>query len=251
MTGSMIELHPLKGFPRVSAGDDIAQLILSTIQEDDIQLVEGDILVITHSIISVAEGSVYNLEDLVISEKAKQIARKIDTNPKRVEVALRESTSIIKDHPILITITRSGIITDFSGVDESNTPEGSLIILPKNPDKSAQRINQVVSDQLGFNVPIVITDTQGRPWRKGAVNLAIGVAGMSPFVVNRGKEDLYERELKGSLVCLADQIAAASELVMGQADEGIPVIILRGVNFKEKSGSASDILRHDSENLFI
>jgi coenzyme F420-0:L-glutamate ligase/coenzyme F420-1:gamma-L-glutamate ligase len=250
MTGSMIELLPLRGFPRVNLGDDIAQLILSTIQGNDIQIDEGDILVVTHSIISVAEGNIYNLEDLEISEKAKQIAEKIKQNPERVEVALRESVSIIKDEPILITKIRLGIITDFSGVDESNAPPGSLVVLPKDPDASARKINHVVFEHHGFNIPVIITDTQGRPWRKGAVNLAIGVAGMSPFVHNKGKEDLYERELKGSLVCLADQVAAAAELVMGQAGEGIPLVVVRGIKFETGDGSAIDILREESEDLF-
>ncbi|MFW9769626.1 MAG: coenzyme F420-0:L-glutamate ligase [Candidatus Thorarchaeota archaeon] len=250
MTGQTIELIPIKRFPTVSVGDDIAQLTLSSIHENDVHLIEGDILVITHSIISVAEGSLYELASLEISEKARQISKKAGEDPKRVEAALRESVSIIKDKPILITKTKHRIITDFSGVDESNAPLDTILALPNDPDSSAHKIHEAISEQLGFNVPVIVTDTQGRPWRKGAVNLAIGVAGMSPFVVNKGKEDLYERELKGSLVCLADQIAAAAELVMGQANEGIPVVLVRGIEFKAGDGKASDILRKESEDLF-
>ena len=251
MTGTTIELIPLKRFPSVSVGDDVTQLILASIQENEFQIIEGDILVVTHSIISVAEGSVYRLDNLEISERARQIAEKTRGDPGRVEIALRESSSIIKEEPTLITKTRHGIFTDFSGVDESNAPLGSIVVLPKDPDKSAHTIHQVVSQRQGFNVPVIITDTQGRPWRKGAVNIAIGVAGMSAFVHNRGKEDLYERELKGSLVCIADQVAAATELVMGQADEGIPVVIVRGIAYETGDGGASEILRDGSEDLFL
>jgi coenzyme F420-0:L-glutamate ligase/coenzyme F420-1:gamma-L-glutamate ligase len=251
MTGQTIELIPLKRFPNVCVGDNIAQLIMSAIQENGIKLAGGDILVITHSIVSVAEGSYYEIEGLEISERAKQIAESIDEDPKRVEAALRESVSVIREEPILITKTKHGIVTDFSGVDESNAPDGSLVVLPRDPDHTAVTINQAVSNLQGFNVPVIITDTQGRPWRKGAVNLAIGVAGMSPFIHNRGREDLYERELRGSLVCLADQLAAATELVMGQADEGVPVVIVRGVEYETGEGSASEILREESQDLFL
>ena len=250
MTSPTIELIPVTGIPVVRVGDDIAQLTLSALKENEIRMVEGDILVITHSIISIVEGRYHTLEDVEVSERAELIAEKTGDDPRRVEVALRESTTIIREDPVLITRTTQGIITDYSGVDESNAPEGSLIVLPKDPDKSAQRIHQSLSEQLSFNVPVIITDTLGRPWRKGAVNHAIGVAGMSPFVVNRGKEDLYERELRGSLVCLADQVAAATELVMGQADEGVPVVIVRGIKYESGEGSASEILRDSSDDLF-
>ncbi|MFX1605451.1 MAG: coenzyme F420-0:L-glutamate ligase, partial [Promethearchaeota archaeon] len=178
------------------------------------------------------------------------IAERIKHSPERVEVALREAIEVLIEEPVLITKTKQGIITDFSGVDESNAPPGSLIALPDNPDESARRINNVISRSAGFNIPVIITDTHGRPWRRGAVNKAIGVAGMSPFVRNAGKEDIYGYELKGSLVCLVDQLASATELIMGQADEGVPVVILRGVAFEDEDGSASMIIRSASENLF-
>jgi coenzyme F420-0:L-glutamate ligase/coenzyme F420-1:gamma-L-glutamate ligase len=250
MRSATIELIPLKSFPVVNIGDDIAKLILTSIQENKILLSEGDIIVVTHSIISVSEGSFYKIVDLEVSDRARQIAKKIDDDPRRVEAALRESELIIREEPVFITKTRHGIVTDFSGIDESNAPPDSFLFLPEDPDKSARTIHQVVAKKTGFNIPVIITDTQGRPWRRGAVNIAIGLAGMSPFVVNRGKQDLYERELRGSLVCVADQVAAATELIMGQAGEGIPVVIVRGIEYEVNDGRASEILRGDSEDLF-
>ena len=245
-----IELIPLHGIPLVKRGDDVCSLLMDAIERSGIELEAGDIVVVTHSMISIAEGSLYFSSEIEISPRATLIAEQTGHSPSSVEAALREADEVIRDHPILITRTKQGIITDFSGVDESNAPLDSIIALPKDPDISAKRIQEEISSRYGFNIPIIVTDTQGRPWRKGAVNLAIGLAGMSPFVENVGKRDLHGRELRSSLVCLADQLAAASELVMGQSNEGIPAIIIRGVAFDEGKGSAADILRKQSENLF-
>lgn len=235
----MIELIPVHGFPIVKPGENLPGLIIRIFGNHSVELQLGDIVVVTHSIVSVAEGKVYrkqksNLED----------------SDEREEIALEEAREIIREAPVLITRTKHGFITDYSGIDESNAPENMFVGLPDNPDTSAGRICVALSDKMGFRVPVIITDTQGRPWRKGAVNLAIGVAGMSPFVINKGKDDLYDRELKGSLVCLADQVAAAAELVMGQADEGIPVVVVRGMKYDSGNGAATDILRNERENLF-
>ncbi len=250
MNRKQITLIPLKDFPIVQTGDNIPDLILSALGKSDEKIIPGDVIVITHSIISVAEWKQYRLKDIRVSDKAVEIAEKIEHSKERVEAALLEASEILREEPILITKTKQGFITDFSGIDESNAPPGTLIALPENPDESAQSISDSLSTSVGFTVPVIITDTQGRPWRKGAVNLAIGVAGMSSFIHNVGKKDLYGYELRGSLVCLADEIASSAELIMGQANEGIPVVIVRGVNFERADGSASEILRADEENLF-
>ena len=250
MNNKRIALIPLRDFPIVKTGDDITDLILSTNRKNGIDLIQGDIIVVTHSIVSIAEGKLYHLEEVEVSQRAKEIAGKIGHAPERVEFALREAVEVLREEPVLITKTKQGIITDFSGVDESNAPQDTLVALPEDSDHSAKRIYDSLYKSLGFNVPVIITDTQGRPWRRGAVNLAIGVAGMSPFIHNKGREDLYGHELRGSLVCLTDQVAGSAELVMGQTDEGVPVVIVRGVDFEQEEGSAAQIIRSDSENLF-
>ncbi len=251
MMSKRIDLIPLEGFPIVQVGDDIPNLVVSTIHRNGISLEKGDIIVVTHSIVSIAEGKVYRLDDVNVSDKAKEIAERTGHFSKRVEIALREAEKILREEPVLITATKHGIITDFSGVDESNAPLDTLIAIPNDPDKSAKSISEALSLEVGYNIPVIITDTQGRPWRKGAVNLAIGIAGMSPFQKNEGRRDLYGYQLKGSLVCLADEIAAAAELTMGQADEGVPVVIVRGIVVDQYDGSASQVIRPDSENRFI
>jgi coenzyme F420-0:L-glutamate ligase/coenzyme F420-1:gamma-L-glutamate ligase len=250
MSKKEVQLIPIEGFPMVQSGDEISSLIQKALAKNHITLVEGDVIVVTHSIVSIAEGSLYQLDEVEVSERAKALAEGSGHAPEVVEVALTEASEILREESVLITKTRHGVITDYSGVDESNAPLGKLIALPENPDDSAKKIHDSLSESNGFNVPVIVTDTQGRPWRKGAVNLAIGIAGMSPFTSNAGKEDIFGHKLRGSLVCLADQIAAAAELVMGQADEGIPIVVVRGINFMEDDGNAFQIIRSNSESLF-
>ncbi len=246
-----IEIIPIYGFPIVKRGDDICELLRSTLKESSIDLIQGDILVVSHTIVSVVEGSVHNLSEITPSEKARQIASEGDYSEYRVEIALREATDIIREEPVLITRTKQGMITDFSGVDESNAPMGTLVALPKDPDTSATIIHENISHSASFKIPVIITDTQGRPWRKGAINLAIGIAGMSPFISDKGKLDIHGNPLLLSLVCVADEIAASAELVIGQADEKVPIAIVRGTNIETRIGTVSEILRTESEDLFL
>lgn len=246
-----IEIIPIYGFPIVESDDDICELLRSTLNKTSIDFIQGDILVVSHTIVSVAERSVYNLSEITPSEKARKIASEGDYSEFRVEIALREASEIIVEQPVLVTRTNQGMITDFSGVDESNAPIGTIVALPKNADASASIIHENISQSSGFNIPVIITDTQGRPWRKGAINLAIGVAGMSPFITNKGKLDIHGNPLRSSLVCVADEIAACAELVMGQADEKVPIAIIRGVDIETHAGTANEILRTESENLFL
>jgi len=245
-----IEIIPVEGLPIFQKGDDISKILLEKFIEQKTPLAKGDLLVISHSIISVIEGCVYHESEVTPSEKAKKIASRGDISDIKTEVALQEAVEVIRDEPVLVTRTRQGIITDYSGVDESNAPIGFLIALPRNPDKSALEIHEKISESLEFKVPVIITDTQGRPWRRGAVNLAIGLAGFSPFTINEEAIDIHGKPLRSSLVCIADEIAASSELLMGQANEKIPVVIVRGLHLPSKAGTAKEINREDSENLF-
>ncbi len=251
MRAQRLEIIPLRGMPLVKELDDLSELILTTLQADTQEPKPGDILIVSHTIVSVAEGRVFKIEEMDISDKARMLAEKMGQEPEKVELALREAAEIIRESSVLVTQTRQGIITDYSGVDSSNAPTGRFIALPEHPDDSASKLHVKLSKVFGFHLPVIICDTQGRPWRKGATNLAIGVAGMSPFTDNRNRKDLYGRELRSSLVCLADELASAAELVMGQANEGIPVALIRGIEYKQKDGSVADILRSRDENLFL
>ena len=250
MQGKEIQVIPIVGYPMVKEGDNLSELLLSTMKKLNLEFQTGDVVIVSHSIVSVAEGSMYTLSEVTPTEKARQIASGKDHSEEIIEIALQESSEIIREEPVLITKTHQGFITDYSGVDESNAPDGKAIVLPRDPDASARRVHEIISKEVGFSIPIIITDTQGRPWKRGAVNLAIGVAGMSPFVVNKGKSDIYGKELRSSLVCVADEIAASAELVMGQADEKVPIAIVRGVDIDETLGTAKEILREETEDLF-
>ncbi|MGY5862690.1 MAG: coenzyme F420-0:L-glutamate ligase [Candidatus Thorarchaeota archaeon] len=251
MRAQRLEIIPISGMPLVKELDDLSEPILATLQKDAQAPKPGDILIVSHSVVSIAEGRAFKIEATGISDRAKTIAEKTGQDPEKVELALREAVEIIRESPVLITQTRQGIITDYSGVDGSNAPSGRFVALPEDPDDSAKKLHVKISKALGFHLPVIICDTQGRPWRKGATNLAIGVAGMSPFTDNKGRKDLYGRELQSSLVCLADELASAAELVMGQADEGIPVVMIRGIEYQQTNGSAASILRSRDKNLFL
>ena len=251
MRAQRLEIIPIMGMPLVKEQDDLSELILRVLRTSTQDPKPGDILVVSHSIVSVAEGRVFEIEARDVSDRAKTIAAKTGQKPEKVELALREATTVIREFPVLITQMRQGIITDYSGVDSSNAPSGRIIALPEDPDISASEFHIKLSKAFGFHLPVIICDTHGRPWRKGAANLAIGVAGMSPFTNNKGRKDLYGRELRSSLVCLADELASAAELVMGQADEEIPVVLIRGIGYEQRNGSAADIIRSRDTNLFL
>jgi coenzyme F420-0:L-glutamate ligase/coenzyme F420-1:gamma-L-glutamate ligase len=245
-----IEVIPLSGLPIIEQSINLSKIILDGLQRECTALKKGDIIVIAHTVVSIAERMVVQSKDVMITEEAERIAQSTEQKPQKVQVALNEASEVLTSDKVLITRTRHGIITDMSGVDESNAPPGCYVTLPRNPDASADQISEILSGELGFRIPVIIADTQGRPWRRGAVNLAIGVAAMSPFTENAGKRDLYGRQLQSSQVCLADELAAAAELVMGQANEGIPVAIIRGISLKDENGSATQIIRDKDKDLF-
>ncbi|NWF96029.1 MAG: coenzyme F420-0:L-glutamate ligase [Candidatus Thorarchaeota archaeon] len=238
------------GFPHITRGQDLGSAICDTIRSNRVELMDGDVLVVTHKVVSIAEDAVREEGQVQVSERAKKIAACNGMDPVKVEVALRDSVEVLRETPVLITRIRSGLITDYSGVDRSNAPPGCLVLLPTDPDQSARRIQERLKQEFNRDVAVIVSDTQGRPWRRGAVNLAIGVSGMSPFTVNAGRTDLYGRTLKSSLVCIADELSSAAELLTGQADEGIPVVLIRGVRVAKGETGASGIIRPMSENLF-
>ena len=245
-----IEIIGVSGLPLIEPGDKLTDMILEVVERNQQTITKGDIVVVAHTVVSIAEGKIVQSANVIVSPKAEKTALLTGQKPQKIQTALNEASDIIREDPVLITRTKHGIITDMSGIDESNAPLGHYVLLPENPDRSANQISATLTERLGFEVPVLIADTQGRPWRRGAVNIAIGLSGMSPFTENEGVRDLYGRELRSSLVCIADELAAAAELVMGQANEGIPVAIIRGIRWVDSTKTAKDILRVDSENLF-
>ena len=250
MTTKTLKAIGFNSIPIIKPGDNLARIILEAIRECEFNLKDGDILVIASKVVSKAEGRLRSISEIKISERAKEIAKRNGFDPVHVELALQEASEVVNDDGVLITSSHLGFICNFSGVDKSNAPKDKYVLLPKNPDQSAETIRQILMKETNRTLAVIIADTQGRPWRKGAVNVAIGCAGINAFKHNKGKSDLYGRILKRSSVCHIDELASFAEPLMGQAGERIPVVIIRGYEFSEGSEKARNIIRSKEENMF-
>jgi len=249
-----IQVIGVKGLPIVKEGDSIAKLICVAAEKQGTPIQDGDIIVITHVFASRAEGAVVNLDTVVPSEFAKSWAQKFNKDPALVEVVLRESKRIIRmDDGKLITETKHGFICANAGVDQSNVlGKHNVALLPKKPDNSARKIRREIRQLNGKDVAVIISDTHGRPLREGEINIAMGVAGISPIRDRRGETDLFGYVLRVKRTAVADELSSAAELVIGQANEGIPVAIIRGYPYlKSEKGKATELIRQKSEDLFI
>ena len=245
----MIILFPLINFPLINPGDDLPKIITEELKRTE--LLEDDIIVIAHTIVSKAENKVYNLHEIQPSPLAQHIGEIQNKDPRKIEIILRESNEIIRmDSRVLITATKHGFVCANSGVDKSNTPGDTIISLPDDPDFSARQIRKKIFEELGTNVAVIISDTFGRPLRIGTVNFTIGAAGINPIEDIRGQHDLFGYELKSTMIARADEVAAAAGIVMGQANEGTPVIIVRGVKYSSDEASAKDLIRNQETDVF-
>jgi len=245
-----IRIIPLGGIPEVRAGDDLSALLLAAAAGDRRSLLPGDILVVTQKIVSKAEGRVVALTAVTPSSQASEMAQTVGKDARVVELILRESKRVVRLAPgVLITETKHGFVCANSGVDASNIDLGSVCLLPEDPDGSAQMLRNRIQDALGIEVPVVISDTFGRAWREGQTNVAIGIAGMSPFIDYVGRRDTFGRELQVSTLAVADELASAAELAMGKLDR-VPAVIVRGFPFTPGSGSAREMVRPAERDLF-
>jgi coenzyme F420-0:L-glutamate ligase/coenzyme F420-1:gamma-L-glutamate ligase len=245
----------LENFPLIRPGDDIAKIIVETAGRNCLQIEDGDIIVIAQKIFSKAENRIVRLKNMVPSRKAEQIARKTGKSPKFAELVLRETKRIVKASPeTLLVEDKRNLICINAGIDKSNVKgRGNFTLLPEKPDVSAQKCRSEIKKLTGKNVAVVICDTYSRPFRRGQVNFAIGMAGIRLFKDYRGKEDLFGQILKVKNVAIVDEIAAAAELLMGQAKEATPVVIFKGlgnaVEFSEKC-SIDELRISREEDLF-
>jgi len=248
-----VEIIAVENLPLIKEGDDLAELICNKAEKQNTPIQEKDVLVITHVAVSKAEGNVVNLDDIVPSERAKEVARETDKDPALVEVILRETKEIVRmRRNSLITETKNGIVCANAGVDRSNVEgERNIVLLPKDPNVSALKIRQRIRKLTGCNVAVIVSDTHGRPFRMGEINVAIGVAGIKPINDRRGERDLFGYVLRIKQTAVADELASAAELVIGQADEGIPVAIIRGYRYQEtESTSTNELTRPKEKDLF-
>jgi coenzyme F420-0:L-glutamate ligase/coenzyme F420-1:gamma-L-glutamate ligase len=250
---NIIQIIGVEGLPIVKAGDDLAGLICDAAKKHGTPIQNGDVIVVTHVIVSRAEGNTVNLDTITPSAFAKGIAEQYGKDPALVEIVLRESKSIVRmDRGILITESKHGFVCANSGVDKSNVPGDKVVaLLPKDPDASAAKIRDDIRRLTGCDVAVIISDTHGRPLREGEINVAIGIAGLKPIRDRRGEKDLFGYILRVKQTAIADELASAAELVIGQADEGIPAAIIRGYKYpKSEDAKATELIMPKEKDLF-
>ncbi len=239
------------GIPEVSHGDDLGNLILGTLRQQGIDLGSGDVVVIKQKIVSKAEGRVVPLCEVCPSEMAVQIASEHGKDPRHVEMVLRESHRIVKmDMGIIISETKHGIVCANAGVDASNVGmEEAVCLLPEDPDDSAARIRSMLERETGSQIAVIISDSIGRPWRNGIVDMAIGVSGLEPLRDYVGQKDSDGFDLKVTVVAIADELASAAELVTGKL-ERVPVAIIKGYGFSPSESGAGSLIMERDRDLF-
>lgn len=245
-----MRIIPFKEMPLIDEGDNIEELILQSAEEQEVKIEDKDVIVIAQTIVSKAEGEVLNLGDIEPSKEAIEISKKINQNPKIVEIILEETNEKIKIGESLIVETKHGFICANAGVDTSNVEKGKVTVLPKNPDKSAKRIKRKIEKKTQSEISVIISDSQGRPFRLGAIGFAVGLAGIKPINDLRGHQDAYDKRLENTKTAPPDALAAAASLKMGEKDEKIPSVLIKDAPYEMGKGKASDITRDKEKDLF-
>ena len=245
-----IEIFPVAGIPEIRAGDDLAHAIADAVRAQDFAVQPGDIFVIAQKIVSKAEGRVVRLDAIAPGTRALEWAAAWNKDARLIELVLRESRRIVRmERGIIVSETSHGFVCANAGVDVSNAEDGTAILLPADPDASAVALQSHLARAFGCDVGIIVSDTFGRPWREGLVNVALGVAGLSPLIDYRGTTDSAGKILQATIIALADEIASAAELAMGKTD-GVPVAIVRGARVRMGEGSGRDLIRAPEKDLF-
>lgn len=254
-----IQICSLPELPAVHRGDDLVGLIEDGLRRASLHLEAGDVVVLAQKIVSKAEGRLVDLESVTPGTAARQLAMEVQKDPRIVELILSESRRIVRKRPgVLIVEHRLGFVMANAGVDQSNTGSAGMpecaLLLPEDPDRSAHQIRERLESLYGCGLGVVINDSFGRPWRQGTVGVAIGASGLPVLLDLREGPDFFGRVLKTSIVAHADEIASAASLLMGQANEGRPIVLVRGVQFTVTSGHqhgrAHDLVRPADEDLF-
>lgn len=254
MQAKTVSIIGLEGFPLVKVGDDLVKMILETAEKNAVFIEDEDIVVVAQKIVSKAEGRVVKLGDVMPSDRAKKMAKVASKDPRFVELVLKEAKKILTwSSETLIIENEKGLVCINAGIDKSNVSgTDAYALLPRDPDESAERIRAGILELTGKRVAVVICDTYSRPFRRGQVEFAIGIAGIGPFKDYRGRQDLFDYVLRVKNVALVDEIASAAELVMGQGSEAVPVAIIRNLSRPEldRSVSIEDLNISREEDLF-
>jgi coenzyme F420-0:L-glutamate ligase/coenzyme F420-1:gamma-L-glutamate ligase len=247
---SEIRILPLSSLPEVKPGDDLGALIIAALAAAGLKCEASDIFVVTQKIVSKAEGRVVRLETVEPSARAKEWAERYGKDARVVEVILQQAKRIVRmERGVLIVETKHGFVCANAGVDASNVPEGVVTLLPEDPDESARGLRDQLEKAFRVPLAVILSDTFGRPWREGVTNVALGVAGLEPLLDYRGTPDTHGRTLQMTVVAVADELAAAAELVMGKTTR-VPVALIRGYRYSPGAGSGGDLLRRPENDLF-
>jgi len=243
------------GIPLVNPGDDLVKLIVAALAVQQFRLVSGDIVVIAQKIVSKSENRYVRLTDIVPGEKAKALAAEIGKDPRYVEIVLSEASEVVRYRPnLLIVAHRLGYVMANAGVDQSNIErvdgEERVLLLPRDPDRSAAVLKQAFDEAYAANIGVIINDSFGRPWRNGIVGVALGVAGLPSLLDMIGKPDMFGRPMQVTEIAVADEIAAGASLLMGEAAEGLPVVMVRGLTFDAPALNAAALIRQRERDLF-
>ena len=248
-----LRLIALPGIPEVQRSAALCELLLAAITRSGMRLQAYDILVLAQKIISKAEGRVVKATSVAPSKRAQDIAREANKDPRIVELILRESRKVLRVKPgVIIVEHKLGLVMANAGIDQSNVPGGdaAVLLLPQDPDASARKLRDELRATAGVDIGVLIIDGFGRAWRNGVTGTAIGVAGLPALIDLRGNKDREGRTLKVTQVAAADELAAAASLVMGQADEGTPAVLVRGFPYALRDSSVKELLRPEAEDLF-
>lgn len=253
----MLSIHPIRNIPLIQPGDDLAGVLLRALDANQIVLQDGDVLVLAQKIVSKAENRLVNLTQVTPSAEAIDLAAKTEKDARMVELVLRESSAVLRHRPgTLIVEHRLGFVCANAGIDHSNVqgpwgnPEDWVLLLPENPDRSAAELRARFAIATSTVPGVMIIDSHGRAWRMGTVGVAIGLAGMPGLVDLRGQEDMFGYKLRVTQVAAADELAAAASLVMGQAAEAVPAVLVRGFPYPLRDGSLDELIRPREMDLF-
>jgi coenzyme F420-0:L-glutamate ligase/coenzyme F420-1:gamma-L-glutamate ligase len=254
MLAGAVTLAPLRGIKLVEPGDDLGAIAVAAFAANGIVPEDGDVLVVAQKIVSKAQGRYVDVAMVSTSERAIELARELDKDPRFVEVVLSESKRVVRHRPgLLIVEHRLGFVMANAGIDHSNLPtEGveRVLLLPEDPDGSARALQELLVGAFGKRIAVIISDSFGRAWRKGTVGVALGAAGLPALIDMRGHPDLFGRELLVTETGFADEIAAAAGLLMGQADEAVPMVLVRGLRWSAPEVPAAALIRPAEHDLF-
>ena len=246
-----LELIGIAGLPEIKKGDDLTRLFLAAVNEQTVNLEDGDVIVFTSKVVSKSEGWVVDLSSVQVSEEAERIARETEKDPRIVQLVLDESKGIermMRNH--IIVESKHGFVCANAGVDESNVEEGMAVLLPKDPQRSAQQLKKGIEARSGRAIAVLIADSFGRAFRDGVTGICVGVSGIPALVDRRGEEDRFGKIAEITKEAIADEICAAANLVMGEFKEGIPIVIVRGLMLERCDRDIKELLFSREDDLF-